>query len=118
MVGADAVSGQFQRGAVFGRDLRDFRVDLFLREGEGFGGEGKAVEAMGQFDHRLIATAADIGDDLRHRLIDIFGFLTLLAEEGLEGSLEVRVGGGQENGHRGLRLVAVQIARGWPSLKH
>jgi hypothetical protein len=99
MIGADAVSGQVQGRAVVRPYAGDCRIDLGFGKGDGFGRQRQPVEARGQLQHGVIATAAHIGDDGGDGGIHILGLFPLHPQQAGEGGLETGVTGVEEDGH-------------------
>ena len=101
VMGSDAVSGELEGSErlCIGSSCGDGSVDLGGRDTKTNLHEIQAVEFLRQLDDRSITARADVGDDAANHGIDILRHLAFGAEEVLEASCEIDVGGGKAYGH-------------------
>ncbi|MEJ0043297.1 MAG: hypothetical protein WDM81_14240 [Rhizomicrobium sp.] len=107
MIVLDALRRDAER---FERRLGAFRlrrVDLRLRQAQGRGGHAGMIEFVRQFDERVVAALADIGDDGAHGGGHIFLFFPLGVQQRVEGAGEIGRARVETAGHvRSLRARA------------
>ena len=91
--GLDAGGGEAQRLHRLRRNARLRGLEVDFGDAQRLGAQVDAVEALRVLDQRLVAARADIGEDLRHRGVDVDLLLAAGREEAVECGGEAGIGG-------------------------